>query len=62
MADILCDDWRCPERASCALHLWRSRAYAGMHMPGPETKRYDRPAEADACSDYRCDQPKPWFM
>lgn len=59
----LCDDWRCPAKASCALHLWRSPEYGACDLARTvETKAGSREAGAEACAAYRADDPKPWLM
>lgn len=58
---VYCDDWSCPSGISCALHFGRSKEYAGMVMPPPETRARDRQGR-DYCPEYKRDRPKKWLV
>lgn len=60
---MLCEDWGCPARASCALHFGRSIAYArmdGRARSVPDDDHFDR-AYLGHCQHYKFDRPKVWL-
>lgn len=57
----LCDNWACPAKVSCALHIGRSAAFAAIAERTPSTRTRTLPDGADSCAEYRTDKPRPWL-